>query len=88
MSKLHQKNTPHRPPITTANTVHWAHAGPQRRGIVREHFDAIESGPFKTNNNSQATPEQLHTNFQKPLKTGFLTLKMVKITLSEGQNLT
>ena len=45
----------------------------------------LEKGAFKTKNNAQTTAIHLQTNFQKPLKTGFLTLKMVRITLSEGQ---
>ena len=44
-----------------------------------------ESWSFKAKNDAQTTSEQLETNFQKALKTGFLTLKMVKMTLSEGQ---
>ena len=54
-------------------------------GIVQEHFVTIESVPFRAENNAQITSEQLQTKFKKPQKTGFLTLKMVKITLSEGQ---
>ena len=46
-----------------------------------------KSGPYKTKNNAKTTSEQLQTNFQKPLKTGFLSLKMVETTLVEGQNL-
>ena len=64
-----------------------AHAGPQRRGIVWKHFVASESVPLRAENNAQTTSEQLKTNYQKPLKTGFLTLKIVKMTLSEGKNL-
>ena len=40
---------------------------------------------FKAKNDAQTTSELLQTNFQKVQKTGFLTLKMVKMTLSEGQ---
>ena len=47
-----------------------------------------KSGTFKAENNAQTTSEQLQTNFQKPLKTGFLTQEMVKMTLSEGPILT
>ena len=47
-----------------------------------------KSGPFKVKNNAQTTSELLQTNFQKVQKTTFLTLKMVKMTLSEGQILT
>ena len=65
-----------------------AHAGPQRREIVREHFVVIESVPFRAENNAQTTSEQLQTNFQKVQKTTFLAPKMVKMTLSEGQILT
>ena len=42
---------------------------------------------LKAKNNPQTTPEQFQTNFQKAHKKGFLILKMVKVTLSEGQNL-
>ena len=34
------------------------------------------------------TSEQLQNNFQKAEETGFFTLEMVKMTFSEGQNLT
>ena len=34
---------------------------------------------------AQTTFELLKNNFQKPQKTRFLTLKIVKMTLSEGQ---
>ena len=47
-----------------------------------------KNGPFKAKNNAQTTSEQPQTNFQKVRKTTFLTLKMVKMTLSEGQILT
>ena len=47
-----------------------------------------KSGHFKAENNAQTTSEQLQNNFQKVQKTTFLTLKMVKMTLSEGQILT
>ena len=43
---------------------------------------------LKAKNNPQTTPEQFQTNFQKAHKKGFLILKMVKVTLSEGQILT
>ena len=43
---------------------------------------------FKAKNDAQTTSELLQTNFQKVQKTGFLTLKMVKMTLSEAQILT
>ena len=43
-----------------------------------------KSWSFQTENNSQTTSEQLQTNFQNPLRTGFLTLKMVKMALLEG----
>ena len=57
-------------------------AGPQRRGW------GVESVAFKAKNDAQTTSEHLQNKFQKPQKTGFLTLKMVKMTLSEGQILT
>ena len=44
--------------------------------------------PFNAKNNAQTTSEHPQKNFQKVQKTDFLTLKMVKITLSEGQILT
>ena len=47
-----------------------------------------ESRSFKAQNDAEITSEQLQTIFQKVQKTGFLTLKTVKMTLSEGQNLT
>ena len=50
--------------------------------------NTYKKGTFKAKNNAQTTSEKLLTNFQKAQTTGFLTLKMVKITLSEGQNLT
>ena len=40
---------------------------------------------FKAKNDAQTTSELLQTNFQKVQKTGFLTLKMFKMTLSEAQ---
>ena len=43
---------------------------------------------FKAKNDAQITSEHPQKNFQKVQKTGFLTLKMVKVTLSEGQILT
>ena len=43
---------------------------------------------FKAKNDAQTTYELLQTNFQKIQKTGFFTLKMVKMTISEAQNLT
>ena len=47
-----------------------------------------KSWPLKAKNNTQTTSEQPQINFQKVRKTGFLGLKMVKMTLSEGQILT
>ena len=47
-----------------------------------------KSGPFKAKNKALTTPEQRLKNFQKVLKIGFFMLKMVKMALSEGQNLT
>ena len=47
-----------------------------------------ESWSFKAQNDAQITSEHPQNNFQKVQKTGFLTLKMVKMTLSEGQILT
>ena len=47
-----------------------------------------ESVAFKAKNDAQTTSEPLQTNFQKVQKTGFLTLKMGKMTLSEAQILT
>ena len=47
-----------------------------------------KSGTFKAENNAQSTSEQHQNNFQKVQKTTFLALKMVKMTLSEGQILT
>ena len=41
-----------------------------------------KSGSFKAQNDAQIASEQLQTIFQKVQKTGFLTLKMVKMTLS------
>ena len=35
---------------------------------------------FKAKNNAQTTSEQPQTNFQKVQKTGFMTLKIVKMT--------
>ena len=43
-----------------------------------------KSVAFEAENN---TSEQHQNNFQKEHKTGFFTLKIVKMTLSEGQNL-
>ena len=43
---------------------------------------------FKAKTDAQTTSELLQTNFQKIQKTGFLTLKMVQMTISEAQNLT
>ena len=45
-------------------------------------------GVLRLKNYPQTTSEQLQNNFQKVQKTGFLTLKMVKMTLLEDQNLT
>ena len=50
--------------------------------------NTAKSGHFKAENNAQTTSEHLQNNFQKVQKTTFLTLKMVKMTLSEGQILT
>ena len=44
-----------------------------------------KSGYFKAKNNAQITSKQLQTNFTKPQKTTFLTLKIGKMTLSDGQ---
>ena len=44
--------------------------------------------PSKAKNNAYTTSEQVQNNFQKAQKAGFLTLKIDKITLSEGQILT
>ena len=49
--------------------------------------NTAKSGHFKAENNAQKTSEQLQTNFQKVKKTDFVALKMVKMTLSKGQNL-
>ena len=57
-------------------------AGPQKREW------GVESISFKTKNDAQTTSDLLQTNFQKVQKMGFLTLKMVKMTLSEAQILT
>ena len=43
---------------------------------------------FKVKNDDQTTSEQLQKHFEKVQKMSFFTLKMVKIALSEGQNLT
>ena len=45
-------------------------------------------GVLRFKNYPQTTSEQLQNNFQKVQKTGFLTLKMVKMTRLEDQNLT
>ena len=45
----------------------------------------LPQDPKGEGNRVQSTSEQLQNNFQKPQKTTFLTLKMVKMTLSEGQ---
>ena len=45
----------------------------------------IKSAPGKAKNNDQTTAEHLKTKFEKHQKTGFFFLKMVKMTLSEGQ---
>ena len=47
-----------------------------------------KSGSFKAKSNALTTSEHLQNNFQKPQKTGFLALELVKMTLSEGQILT
>ena len=60
------------------------------RGHI-SHFRAkntAKSGHSKAENNAQTIPEQLQKNFLKVQKMDFLTLKMVKMALSEGQNLT
>ena len=44
--------------------------------------------PFKAKNNTQITYEHLQNNFQKVQKMTFLAPKMVKMALSDGQNLT
>ena len=49
--------------------------------------NTAKRGHFKAENNAQTTSEHLQNNFQKPQKKTFLTLKMVKMTFSEGQNL-
>ena len=49
--------------------------------------NSSKSRTFKAESNALTTSEHLQNNFQK-VKTGFLTLKMVKMTLSEGQILT
>ena len=54
----------------------------------QKRFFANESVYFRAQNNAQTASKQLQTNYQKPQKTACLTLKMVKMTLSEGQNLT
>ena len=43
---------------------------------------------FKIKNYPETTSERLENHFQKVQKTGFLTLKMVKMKLSKDQNLT
>ena len=43
-----------------------------------------ESVALEAENDAQITSELLQTNFQKVQKTGFLNLKMVKMTLSEA----
>ena len=43
---------------------------------------------FKAKNISQTTSNQLQNNFQKAQKTGFLSLKIVKMILCKSQNLT
>ena len=44
----------------------------------------LKSELFKSENNS----EQLQNNLENAQKTGFLSLKIVKMSLSKGQNLT
>lgn len=46
------------------------------------------SWPCKSKNNAHTLPEQRPNNLQKVKKTGFLALKSVKMTISEGQKLT
>ena len=48
----------------------------------------LPQDPKGKGNRLELTSEQLQINFQKGLKTSFLTPKMVKMTLSEGQILT
>ena len=48
----------------------------------------LKGGLSRLKNDAQTTSEQLQTNFQKVQKTGFLALKMVKMTLSEDHILT
>ena len=48
----------------------------------------LPQDPKGEGNCLQSTSKQHQTNFQKALKTTFSTLKMVKMTLSEGQILT
>ena len=48
----------------------------------------LPQDPKGEGNRVQSTSEQLQNNFQKPQKTCFFTLKIVKMTLSEGQILT
>ena len=50
--------------------------------------NTIKSRLCEAEINSQTTSEQPHSNFQKSPEAGFLTLKIVKMTLSEGQNVT
>ena len=60
--------------------------------ILNQNLDfrglQLKFGHFKAINNAQTTSEHPQNNFQKVQKTGFLTLKMVKMTLPEGQILT
>ena len=49
--------------------------------------DKLKRWPFKAKNNAQTTSEQLQTNIEKAQKTGSSALEMVKMTLSERQNL-
>ena len=59
--------------------------------VIRGHISTFwaentsDSWAFKAKNDAQTTSELLQTNFQKVQKTGFFTLKMVKMTLSEAQ---
>ena len=70
---------------------------PSEGQILTQNFDLIgqistfcaentpKSGTFKDQKQCPNNFWTLLTNFQKPLKAGFLTLKMVKMNLSEGQ---
>ena len=49
--------------------------------------NTFKTAPFRTRNNAQLTSKQLQNNIQKVEKTGFLTLEMVKMTISKGHKL-